>query len=230
MNAPSNSAHDLAHESDFGSARTLAADVGRAVKPQISRWLLPYFVTRLRPLHQRSEPRFGSVLAEVHRVWSRIIDTVAATWNDTAVHALEVQLAIRAATDSITAFVHQPMMTRTKKDRVTDARLAPVDPVNEMMRMDPAGFAAPRKNAATISGPQCAPNRCRNSPLLSADIQRPSRGILGHDDETPIARQTLDHLYRQFRPRRPSAEGCMRSRNVLASGFMFGRSGTATPP
>src|SRR6478736_157205 len=90
---------------------------------------------------------------------------------------------------------------------VREVRLATVSPVFEVMRVHVASVMAAWERAAPVARPECTLERCRDRPLLTADIQWRASIVLDDRDQAPVAGQTLDRVDREVRASNPSAEG-----------------------
>ena len=94
------------------------------------------------------------------------------------------------------AFVHQPVMGRTKEDEIVQRGLAAVGPVLDVMAVEPVGGGAAGEAAPAVAVRERAAYRRRDAAGTAPDAERFAIRTIHHGDDAGIAAQPSGGLCR----------------------------------
>jgi len=102
--------------------------------------------------------------------------------------------AIGRHRDLESPFMKQPVVKRTQEDKIFDRGLSSVNPVLDVVGVEPPSVVASWELAAPVTGYQRTTNRGRYGASLTSDGQWLAVVIDGDGDQTAVARQPAEHL------------------------------------
>jgi hypothetical protein len=140
-------------------------------------------------------------------VVEHVSGAIAAARNHPPVRPAVVDAPVRVAMNREAALVQQRVVMRAEQREVVESRGAAVGPVVDMVHVDVAHVPAAGERAAAVTRPKRAPERRRDRPLFTADVERSPSLVLEDCDQAPVATEALDGFDWQVGATNPSAEG-----------------------
>src|SRR5262245_9790421 len=84
----------------------------------------------------------------------------------------------------------------TQEQRASQARLAAVDPVVNMMSIDEASMGAPGPATSAVADPQSPAKRGRDDPRLAPDVDGLAAGVVEDRDDAGVTQEASRRLRR----------------------------------
>jgi len=147
----------------------------------------------------RGNTPHGHVPPVAQPLVDHVVRLITIPWNGPAIGSHEIPAPLMVRTDVVAPLMDQTMMPTAQQHRIREARLAPIGPMADVVRIDEASVRTAGKGAAAIPGPQGALERRRHRALLAPDIQGLAVGPIHHRHDTAVAAQAFNGFHGQVR-------------------------------